>query len=199
MVPSHTHVKSGGFNLKGYNIPLFELKSGQLLRMWIQIIPPVNGKNGYNLIPYLEKLFLKKRKTEGLWVHKAIPFARFIPKRRFQNHFLTVDKFLKKQRIPVDQHQQIKEFLDLAGNLKIRFLGATPGRILSMLAAWEKSDCIAFDYYGLGPADVEKINQLVYEKLQEGKSAIGFDNLYYLEEKEPFPAFTRIIIEQSEP
>lgn len=49
------------------------------------------------------------------------------------------------------------------------------------------------------PTGEEKVTELIRDKVSEGKSAIGFDNLYYLTEAEPYDFIKRVIVKRMAP
>ncbi|MEM9932737.1 MAG: hypothetical protein AAF824_03960 [Bacteroidota bacterium] len=189
--------KSEGFNLYGYHVPAFELDHNRLLKIWIQIVPPDPELSGYNFSKYLAKLLQKKRIVNGLYVDKSIPFAGNISENKILEKFypLTVDRFLhRRKNINEESSSKIKSVLGVEGKDRINRMNFTSRKALSILSAFEDSTCISFDYYGLDHYGVQKINSIVERELQNGKSAIGFDNLYYLERIEPSKLVNQIII-----
>ena len=69
---------------------------------------------------------------------------------------------------------------DIEPDYKIKYLGAGHQKVFSILCEFQRSKLIAFDYYGLSPNTEEQLTKFVKSELKKGKSAICFDNLYYI-------------------
>lgn len=194
-------IENKGFNWKGYEIPAFTLNSGEMIRFWIQIIPATSNFGGYELAKELQAILIKKRTISGLKINTFVSFADDIYENRFKSLVspLKVEEFLKKKRkLSTEVSESIMQMLHLSGKERIQEIGYTKRRQLSITSLYELETCVAFDYYGLDPTGEEKITELIRNKIEKGNSAIGFDNLYYMTETEPYDFIKRVIVKRNE-
>ena len=191
--------KCEGIEYCGYFIPPFDWQEGELLRLYVQIIPVVDGYCGYAFSQTLIKLFEKKLDLPGLWVKQAVPFANYIQQNKLSwiVNPLTVDRFLlKRNKIDAEWVNEIKSLLDLNGNEKIGMLGATVNKMLSICAMCTNDNQISFEYYGLDWMGTQKLNVLLEQLIKSGKSLIGLDNYYYYEKEESFEQIKPVIVKR---
>ena len=179
-------LKCEGIEIEEYFVPPFTLYSGEVVRFWIQIIPNNTNKSGYEISQILREIFSSRKEQEGLKINHQIPFAESILETGILSTIfpLTVRQYLQKRRkLNLTQIQDILQELKLNSKDKIGYLDFTTRKSLSISSLFKKCDRISFDYYGLDPLGTEKIDNLIMKTIRTGKSAIGFDNLYYFEEE----------------
>lgn len=179
-------LKCKGIEIEEYFIPPFTLYAGEVVRFWIQIVPKNANKSGYEISQILRKILTSKKEQEGLEINHHIPFAESILEKNILSTIfpLTVKKYLqKKRKLNLTQIQDILQELNLNSKDKIGYLDFTTRKSLSISSLFKKCDCISFDYYGLDPLGTDKIDNLIMKAIKAGKSAIGFDNLYFFEEE----------------
>jgi hypothetical protein len=193
-------IENKGFKWKGFEIPAFTLNEGEMIRFWIQIIPTSDNISGYELARELKDILIKRKPITGLTINTSVSFAGDIDENKMKNliYPLRVAEYLKKKRkLNREISDLVMQKLQLKGQEKIIEIELMKRKQLSIASLYELENCIAFDYYGLDPTGEEKVTELVRDKVYEGKSAIGFDNLYYLTEKEPYDFIKRIIVKKS--
>ncbi len=109
---------------------------------------------------------------------------------------MTVEDFLTGELgLNVSETNPIVEELGLQLDWKYTSLGFSHTKILSIFKCFKEHDLILFDFFGNSPEGVNEICDLVVAELENGKSAIAFDNLQYAEEKEPYKNFKPIKLE----
>lgn len=171
---------SENFEIHGIQIPDFELKSWNLIRIYIPNFINENKSLGFDLAIELIKRFQKK-KTNLPWAknHKQNSFSSFF-------NPLTVYKYLM-DKIKIDKvnSERIIKQLKLNPNEKYTHLSFTDKKALSIKAHFEKNDFILLDYYGVPAGEIEILEKIVNADIEKGKSAIAFDNLQFAHKEEP--------------
>ena len=194
-------VESAGFEWKGFYVPAFTLCKGEMVRLWIQIIPPEGNISGYQLAKEIRSILIRRKSISGLSIYSNISFAEDINESRIKSLIapLKVAGYLRKKRkLSREVSDSIMQKLQLSGREKMTEVQSKNRRLLSIASLYEAESCVAFDYYGLCPTAEEAVTELIKDKTNQGKSAIAFDNLYYLTQKEPYAFIKRVIVKRSE-
>ena len=167
------------FELRGIRVPEFELKKQMLIRIYVPNFDANYNSLGYGFCVELIRRF-KQQKDEFHWA-KEYTSKGFFPFRKS----MTVKKYLtRKMQIDAKKAQQIIETLNIDANKKVDDLGLGKSKALSIMAKFEKTGCILFDYYGVGAMEIDFLERVLSDEVEKGKSAIGFDRLEYAVDKE---------------
>lgn len=172
---------SENFEINGIQIPEFELKSGNLIRIYIPNFNNENKPLGFDLTIELIKRF-QNQKTNLPWAknHQQNFFSSFL-------NPLTVHRYLMNtMKIDKVNSEEIIDELKLNPNEKYEHLSFNNKKTLAIKAHFKKNDSILLDYYGVSVSEIEILEKIVNTEINKGKSAIVFDNLQYAHEKEPY-------------
>ncbi|MBF8149385.1 hypothetical protein ITJ86_05720 [Winogradskyella sp. F6397] len=169
------------FEINGISVPEFELKSGNLIRIYIPNFNLENLPLGFDLTIELIKRF-QNQKTDFPWAknYRQNTVTEFL-------NPLTVNKYLiNKMQIDKLTARRIAEEIGISLNEKFEYLSFKNKKALIIKACFEKNDSILLDYYGVDAMGIEFLENLINTEIEKGKSAIAFDNLQFANEKEPY-------------
>ena len=179
MIDTIFHSKE--FELRGIRVPEFKLEKGKLIRIYVPNFDANYNPLGYKFCTEL----IKKFKEQNTDFHVAKEYSSKWPFSVLR--VMTVKKFLiHKMQIDKSKAEQIMETLHVDANKKIDDLYLGISKALSIMAKFEKTDCILFDYYGVGAMEIGLLEKVLNDEIEKGKSAIGFDRLEYAVDKEPY-------------
>jgi len=169
------------FEINGVSVPEFELKSGNLIRIYIPNFDSENQPLGFDLTIELIKHF-KNKKSDFNWAknYRQNTIAELL-------NPLTAEKYLmNKMRIDKQNARQIANEIGI--NLTDRFehLSFTKKKALIIKSLFEQNDSIILDYYGVDAIGIGFLESLVNSEIEKGKSAIAFDRLEFKADNEPF-------------
>ncbi len=169
------------FEIWGITIPEFELKEGELIRIYDSRVYLENVPANFDLTLELIHRF-KNKKTDFTWA-----------KNYYQNKIikyikpLTIKAYLiNKMGINIQSAANIVDEIGVRLNERFEYLDFTKKKALIIKANFEKKKCILFDYYGVDAMGIEFLEKIINVEIERGKSAIAFDNLYYAHEIEPY-------------
>lgn len=150
-----------------------------MIRLWIQIVPQTkNGTDGYwgtnKMKETLSKLSLKEKSIKICPNRIKRSLIDYIKPKTVSEYMISEFGISKKEIIRL-----ISQF-DIKPNYKIKNLGTAHQKVFSILCKFQKRKIIVFDYYGLSPNTEKQLTKFVKSELKKGKSAIGFDNLYFI-------------------
>lgn len=170
-----------GFEINGVSVPEFELKSGNLIRIYIPNFDSENQPLGFDLTIELIKYFQNK-KSDFHWAknYRQNTITELL-------NPLTVEKYLMN-KVQIDK-QNAKQIANEIGiNLTDRFehLNFTKKKALIIKSLFEQNDSIILDYYGVDALGIGFLESLVNSEIEKGKSAIAFDRLEFKANNEPF-------------
>jgi hypothetical protein len=172
-----------GIELDNFVIPPFTFNHGEMLRLWIQILP----RDGYELCKKLIYIFNKSILQKGIDVNEKVEFVDVIKENKLQKWIspLTVENYLRKNigLKNIEIEETLKEF-GIEPKQWIKKIDHYTQKALTISALFKKTNCLSFDYYGLGALPEIEITDLIIKEINSGKSAISFDNLFYLTENE---------------
>lgn len=173
------------FEINGISVPDFELKSGNLIRIYIPSVRIIKFDLTIESIKHLQKN------------NANLPWAKNYSQNSFSERLfpLTVKKYLiKKMKIDEQNASRIANELEVGLNDKFERIGFINRKALIIKAHFEKSNSIIIDYYGVSALGIKKLEQIVNSEIEKGKTGIAFDLLEYMEEKEPYENIERIKI-----
>lgn len=191
---TNTIFYSNGFKINGKLIPGFELQKGRLIRIYI---PNFDGDNkflGRDLMFELIKHFQNK-------IPKS-PWAKDYSQPRLWEFLspLTVEGYLTgKMKIGKNRARELSQELQISLDHKLDHLSFATRKALIIKAYFVNHDFIIFDYYGVGAMWIRFLEDVVNGEIENGKSAIAFDNLEYTYENEPYGNIIPIKIAITEP
>ncbi|WP_299443194.1 hypothetical protein [uncultured Aquimarina sp.] len=177
------------FEIHGISIPKFELKEGELVRIYSSRIYPENVPVNFDLTLELIRRFQNK-KTD-------FPWARNYNQNSIIEYIkpLTIKTYLiNKMHINIQSAVRIVDEIGITLHEKFEYLGFTKKKALIIKANFEKNKCILFDYYGVDAMGIDFLEKIINVEIERGKSAIAFDNLYYAHQTEPYSNITPIRI-----
>lgn len=192
--------ESKGFEIRGYWIPPFKLLPGKLIRIYIPNFSRLNEPLGFDLALELVDIFAKRNAVSGLDIEHPITYAK-----NYQYTFLkdyifpiTIKNYLvKKLKVDIKQANSILSYLLISPSQKLNITGYAEKKIATILGLFTRNQAVIFDYYGMSFLDMEQIGIALKQEIDKGKCAIGFDNLQYIEETEPYENFERIILSEA--
>ncbi|WP_027394225.1 hypothetical protein [Aquimarina latercula] len=172
---------NGEFEINGISIPEFELKNGNLIRIYIPNFDRKFVPLGFDLTIELIKRFQNQQPD--------FPWAKNYQQGTLMELIspLTVNKYLiYKMRIDKLKAQRIAEEIGINLKDKLGLLSFTNRKALIIKALFDKNDSIILDYYGVDTNGIGILESLVNSEIENGKSAIAFDRLEFKADKEPF-------------
>ncbi|REC62838.1 hypothetical protein DRF65_08425 [Chryseobacterium pennae] len=167
-------IENKGIQTDTFHIPPFSLNSREFMVLFLY-----GGAHFHQTKTFLGDIFSGKIKDANVMVHKNLTFVEHYTEPLFRRlfHPVTVGEFLKKTTNPDSPYAtKIYEINGITEKTRINTLPNHPKRLLSLYAAFSKTDHIVFDLLGQGPAEAKKIYQTVNEFVKEGGSAILLDN-----------------------
>lgn len=169
------------FEVNGISVPEFELKSGNLIRIYIPNFDSEHQPLGFDFTIELIKHFQNKKQN--------FPWAKNYQQNTVTEllYPLTAEKYLiNKMRIDKQNAKRIVDEIRI--NLTDRFehLSFTNKKALIIKALFEQNDSIILDYYGVDATGIGFLESLVNSEIEKGKSAIAFDRLEFKTKNEPF-------------
>ncbi len=178
------------FELRGMKIPEFELRKGEMIRIYAPNFNKENKILGVDFANQLSEIFQKSNPN-------FVQSKTYRPSRWKEFfHRTTVEDFLTGELgLDEDATNHIVEKLSLQLDWKYTSLGTAHLKTLSILNYFKKNNLILFDFFGTDPEGANEICDLVATELEKGKSAIAFDNLQYADKNEPYESFKPIKLE----
>ena len=184
--------------MRGYYVPPFEVKPRKLIRIYIPNFSRINEPLGFDLALELIDLFSKKKAVSGLDVSLPIPYAKNYQQSFWEKNILIRNAkryLIKKFSIIPLEADYILLRLGIESNESMSRLGFGKRKALTIKGLVTCNEAVTFDYYGISFDSIDKINYVIKQELDNRKSFIGFDNLQYMGETEPYDCFERIIVE----
>ena len=183
-LPAIEKMKYPEFNIRGFNVPKFEIESGKMVRFWVQIVPDKeNDQNGYwgvkRIFEIIDNYNNKNYSTKIHLCKNQVSLRLF----DFIKPISTKDYLKNLFGQKSTEIISILETFNIKEDYTLRKMGLAHKKILSIICGIESNEVIAFDFYGFAPETEEKLMDYVKIKLKEGKAVIGFDNLGYKEEQ----------------
>ncbi|WP_109301194.1 hypothetical protein [Aquimarina sp. AU474] len=178
---TNTFFHNEEFEINGISIPEFELKNGNLIRIYIPNFDRKHLPLGFDLAIELIKRFQNQEPD--------FPWAKNYRQGTLMELInpLTVNKYLiNKMRIDKLRAKRIAEEIGINLKDKLGFLSFTNRKALITKALFDKNDSIILDYYGVDANGIGFLESLVNSEIENGKSAIVFDRLEFKADKEPF-------------
>ncbi|RBP26418.1 hypothetical protein DFR65_1177 [Oceanihabitans sediminis] len=169
------------FELNGISVPEFELKSGNLIRIYIPNFDSENQPLGFDLTIELIKHFQN--------IKSDFPWAKNYRQNSIVELLnpLTVEKYLiNKMRIEKLTAEKIADEIGIKLIDKFEYLNFTNKKALIIKVLFEKNECIMLDYYGVDAIGIGFLEKLVNSEIKKGKSAIAFDRLEFKADNEPY-------------
>ncbi len=169
------------FEINGISVPEFELKSGNLIRIYIPNFDSEHQPLGFDLTIELIKHFQNK-KSDFHWAknYRQNTTAELL-------NPLTAEKYLiNKMRIDKQNAKRIVEEIGINLTDKFEHLSFTNKKALIIKALFELNDSIILDYYGVDAIGIGFLESLLNSEIEKGKSAIAFDRLEFKADIEPF-------------
>ncbi|TPN86834.1 hypothetical protein [Aquimarina algicola] len=169
------------FKINGISIPEFELKSGNLIRIYTPNFDKKYMPLGFDLTIELIKRFQNQEPN--------LPWAKNYQQKTFIELMspLTVNKYLvHKMRIEKLRAKKIVEEIGINLKDKLGLLSFTNRKALIIKALLDRNDSIILDYYGVDANGIGFLENLVNSEIENGKSVIAFDRLEFKADKEPF-------------
>ena len=172
------------FEIDGYIVPKFKLEKRKIARIWVEIMPVPNSKkgNGHKVAKKLGLLFANNNKME-IRSENKFHCVEKIRQSFYSKHFSkpTLKEFLfKKGVLPNSQFTSTLNSFGIDINTELKLIVFQKRKLLEILIGFFKWDKVIFDYYSLGHPDQEKLTEYVINQANQGKTAIGFDNLSYI-------------------
>ncbi|MEP1490467.1 MAG: hypothetical protein ABJL44_12485 [Algibacter sp.] len=177
------------FVINGVSVPDFELKNGNLIRLYVPNFNTENSPLGFDLAIELIKRF-QNQKPDFPWAknyrqNTVMELLKPLTVNRYLIHKMQIDKRTTKR---------IVEEIGINLTDKFESLGFINKKALVIKAYFEKNNSILLDYYGVDAIGIKFLEKIVNSEIEKGKSAIAFDSLQYADEKEPFKNIERIKI-----
>ena len=175
--------QSKEFKINGISVPEFELKNGNLIRIYVPNVWIIKFDLTIELIKYFQKknanLPWAKNYSQNSLLERLFP--------------LTVKKYLvHKKKIDEQNASRIADEIGVKLDDKFEKIGFVNRKALIIKALFEKNDSILIDYYGVSAIGIKKLEQIVNAEIEKGKTGIAFDLLEYIEESEPYENIERI-------
>lgn len=167
-------IENKGIQTDPFHIPPFRLNSREFIVLFLY-----GGAHFHQTKTFLGDIFSGKIKDENVIVHKNLTFVGHYKEPLFRRIFypVTVGEYLKKTANPNSPYAaKIYEIGGINEKTRVNTLPNYSKRLLSLYAAFSKTDRIVFDLLGQGPAEAKKIYQAVNEFVKAGGSAILLDN-----------------------
>jgi len=165
---------SKGFEISGISVPEFDLRRGNLIRIYTPNFNDENQPLGFDLTIELIKYFQNQKSN--------LPWAKNYRQNTAAELLnpLTVKKYLiNKMRIEKQIAKKIAEEIGIGITDKFEHLNFTNKKALIIKALFEKNECILLDYYGVDAIGIGFLEKLVNLEIEKGKSAIAFDRLEF--------------------
>ena len=193
-------INCSGFKLNNFVIPPFKLNPGEFLRIYFPAPPKITLSESAILHKMIRSLIFKESEFEGFSVKTPFPYADLIIERPIIRLFypLTVKRFLYKHQLSNKVIDKIISKLGLALDDKISTIGFGKQKALVLFALSNTSPTLSFDFNGLDYKRTIEIEQLVRDFIRNGKTVIGFDNQFFLQEKESINPTRKVIIKMNE-
>ncbi|HEX8425732.1 hypothetical protein [Hymenobacter sp.] len=188
-----------GFVIRGYYVPPFNLVPGKLIRIYIPNFSLLGETLGYDLALEIIRLFSKSQEWEGIKILLPIPYAKNYNQNFWERNIIhqTAGRYLvKKFGATYNQVNDILDKFEVRTNECLSRMKFSDRKLLTIEGLFIRNRLLTFDYYGVSPVGVDKINYVIKQALDKGKCAIGLDNLQFIEEVEPYDNIERIIVSQ---
>ena len=172
------------FEIDGYIVPKFKLEKGKIARIWVEIMPVTNSikGDGHNVAKKLGLLLANNNKMEIRSKYK-FHCVENIRQNFYSKHFSkpSLKEFLfKKGILPNNELTSTLNSFGIDINTELKLIVSQKRKLLEILIGFFKWDNVIFDYYSLGHPDQELLTEYVIKQANQGKTAIGFDNLSYI-------------------
>lgn len=167
-------IENKGIQTETFHIPPFRLNSREFMVLFLY-----GGAHFHQTKTFLSDIFSGKIKDPKVIVYKNMTFVEHYTEPLLRKIFypVTVGEYLKKTANSDSPYAtKIYDITGINEKTRINTLANYPKRLLSLYAAFSKTDHIIFDLLGQGPAEAKKICQAVNEFVKEGGSAILLDN-----------------------
>lgn len=190
-------IASQGFTIRGYYVPPFEAEAGKLVRIYIPNFSVTNEKLGFDFSLELCELLYKNKVVVGLNITTSVLYAKNHQHNFWERNFSikTTKQYLtKKLGVTSGQADDILAELGMSATERMDCLKWSKRKALTMKALLVYNSIISFDYYGISADSIDWVNDVIKHELDKGKCLIGFDNLQYMEEQEPYDSFERVVV-----
>ena len=177
------------FNFKGIDIPDFELRLGEIVRL---CIPNFDSKGNslihnfrYDLLNHFEKTIPAIKWSKE---YSVTGFKKLLKP-------ITVEDYImKKLNIDITQSRIIKEYLKLNSNEKVKNLILGKRKALAIKCDFINYNTLIFDYYGVAAMEFDYLEKIVDNEITKGKCGIVIDRLEYNQKDEINKNITQIKI-----
>ncbi|MNQ51992.1 hypothetical protein D3C85_659940 [compost metagenome] len=166
-------IESKGIKTSEYIIPPFELRKGELLLIHIH-----GTAYFYEMKAELTDIFTGKTQHENVKILYPLTFAENFKETRFERIFnsITVNKYLKRNtNLHEDSVPKIFKENGISKNDKVKNLGYSQKKLLSLYSVFTKTKNIVFDLSGEGPAGAIKTFDFVKNEIKNDGAAILID------------------------
>jgi hypothetical protein len=166
-------IKVSKSEIGDFRIPNYIIKSGCMLRFWVQK-PSINeNSHGVNELMKFVKSELEHK--YGLTIHSfEIPFKKSF--RYWFKSYKVID-FINDWNLEEDKI--IFNKFNLRMHHKIQSLGHKNLKLLALLKLFSHNGICVFDFYGIGPLGEEHLTNFIESKLTEEQTVLAFDDLNY--------------------
>jgi len=172
------------FKVKEFLVPEFTMDSGKMIRFWVEIIPKKeNDTDGYWGVKRIYEIINNyNNQNLGAKIHLCpiqpkVSFIDFIKP-------IKVGEYLKKTFGEKSNEIEVRlNAFNIKPEYTVRKMGIAKQKALSIICGIEQNEITAFDFYGFAPQTEIELVRYITTKLDEGKSMIAFDNLWYKEEQ----------------
>ena len=175
-------LKTKSFNINEYVVPGFTLKKGEMIRFWIQIIPSLeNDTDGYWAAKTMQEIIkVCQQNKMSVWICPKQIKKRVID---IINPISTGNHLISQFKLNEREVENILTQFDINPEWKVKNLGAAHQKVFSIICGFQEHQIVSFDYYGLSPNTEEQLTRFVKKEIDNGKTVLSFDNLWYKPEK----------------
>ncbi len=166
-------IESKGIKTDQYFIPSFELREGELVIIYLE-----GGSYFNDLKTHLVAIFTGKVQHENVKIIKPLVFAEQFKESAFKRIFnpATVDSYLKRNAdVNNPVVSKILEIDTFTKKDKVKNLGTSEKKRLSLSAVFSKNKNIIFDMRGEGAMYFSKTYEFVKDEIKNEGAAILID------------------------
>lgn len=167
-------IKSTGITFRNFHIPPFELFEGEIIIIYLY-----NGEHVFDLEMHLKSIFEGKIQNENVIVNQKLSFVEYIRESEFRRIFypITVKEYLKKHASQDNYYtDKIYDTDWINPETRINCLPGNPRKQLSLYSTLSNSNNIMLDIIGQDPKGAMETFKIIKKEIQNGGSAIIFDN-----------------------
>ncbi len=189
--------ESIGIQIMKLKIPPFEIYKGELVKIYVPNFYETGERLGDLFISELKK-FLSGKEV-NFKAYCPMLFTKGIILNKINRIFsvLTIYKYIAQNtNLSKTEIERLCVSLKLESDRKVKDLILAQEKILELAVAFNKSDFLFFDYYGIGVEDYKIMTEMINVEIAKGKSAIGIDRLEFIEQTELHQNIKRIIAKE---